>query len=202
MPGKRVGGILSAVALLVALAANVGPAAGTIAGALDFLWPVGVILTLLFACAVLGLLLWAKWNAPTDSRELPGDEIGEPSAGNGSVRPFEPNGHRREREAANAVMLTASEAYINARRNEAAVCGDEDPDLLRRLAAAVKLADRNFVTARQRLEQYGSESVLEATLDVEAAVKRNELELADQLRRDYLVPAVRQEMEHLLVPRA
>ena len=58
-------------------------------------------------------------------------------------------------------------------------------------------ANQKFVSVRQRLEQYGAKPVLDAALDLEAAVNRRELDLAARLRRNYLVPAVREELERL-----
>jgi len=153
-----------------------------------------VVVFLTAACGTLALLLWRKQSTaevdPAGGTE-PKAATEEPVPG-----PLAPGGVREKCEAAYGAILPASEAYINAHR-QALTGGEGDAYLVQQVEAAVDLANHRFVSVRQQLEQHGAKSVLDATLDLEAAVNRNQLDLAAQLRREYLVPALREEMERL-----
>jgi hypothetical protein len=194
---RRAFGVLGAAGLLVSLVASIGPAAKAVVDSFEFLWPGGVVALLALICAMLGLLLWRKQSAAQadlvgrDGRETVAGTREEPVVGT-----FASGGVREKCEAAYGAILPASEAYINAHRQVLTVDGG-DAYFVRQVEAAMDLANHRFVLVRQQLEQHGAKSVLDATLDLEAAVNRNELDLAARLRRDYLVPVVREEMERL-----
>lgn len=80
---------------------------------------------------------------------------------------------REEQEAAHRAALVAVEPYINAHRTEAAVLEEEAniyvPEL-REAEAETANANQQFVSARQQVEQHGSQAVLDVVRAIEDAV--------------------------------
>jgi hypothetical protein len=170
---------VSLVAAIITVLAGVGPAADAVGDAVSALWPIGVVCILAAGCAFLGWLLLQCHQKPAWAESDPEGL----------------NLHREKRAAAYAAILSTSEAYINAHRGLADF--DEPgfyvPDL-EAAETAVTQANHQFVAARQTIEQYGIDPILEAVQDLEDAVNRNDCDGAATIRRDRLVPAVRQDM--------
>jgi hypothetical protein len=62
---------------------------------------------------------------------------------------------------------------------------------LREAEAETANANQQFVSARQQVEQHGSQAVLDVVRAIEAAVNSGDLDGAVRLRHDRLVPAIR-----------
>lgn len=167
---KKVVLALPLIAAIVAILAEVGPAAGTVRDGLSFLWPTGIVCILGLGCVLEGWLLW---------RCRPRADV---------------LADRKEQEAAHRAALVAVEPYINAHRTEAAVLEEEAniyvPEL-REAEAETANANQQFVSARQQVEQHGSQAVLDVVRAIEAAVNSGDLDGAVRLRHDRLVPAIR-----------
>jgi hypothetical protein len=184
-------GILSVVVLLVTLFATVGPAARALGDGAAFLWPMGVVAILGVACAEFGLAAWrSKARLAATGSRASLTEIAEQA-------PSESGTKRERREVAYQRILSTSEAYINAHREAS---GFDEPGIniyipeLEEANHRVDRANINFVAARQLIEQYGLDPILEAVLAIENAVNEGHYDEAAQIRRDRLVPAVRKDM--------
>jgi len=172
-----VGGVFSFVVALVGLLASVGPATQVVRDAIGVIWPAVLVGILSVICLVESLLLW-RLQRPR-GEEVDGNEV--------------PLMETEQRETAYEAVLAAAEPYINAHRGMPDLSEPHDIYLpeLEEAERAVDTANQNFVAARQLIEQHGSRSVLEATLRLEDAVNAGDLNLAAQIRRKDLVPAIR-----------
>jgi hypothetical protein len=186
MSHRKIWATVVALGVVIGLVASIAPAAQTTRDAVEFLWPIGIVALLLGICL---LLILDRWKA---RRVEPGRENANES-GRESVDPL---GSREKREAAYSDVLTTTEAYINAHRELATF--DEPGFYVPDVEAAestVNRANQQFVAARQAIEQYGIDPILEAVQDLEDAINRNDCDGAAAIRRDRLVPAVRQDMK-------
>lgn len=192
---------VKALCAVVALLAALGAAAKATRDGATFLWPTGVVVALGSTCLLLGLLLWRKSRPPADTSPARRTRWDEPSLPAGGYPLAESASVREKREAAYEALLFTSEVSINAHR----ALGDfpDGPDVylpeLQEAESVVDLANQNFVAARQRVEQHGVQSVLDTALAVEDAINQGDCDKAAKLRRDQLVPAVRDDMNR---PRA
>jgi hypothetical protein len=171
---------VSLAAAIVGALAAVGPAANTVRDAVSSLWPIGVASILAASCAVEGWLLLRCHQKPAGTESDP------------QMLDL----HREKRAAAYSAILSTSEAYINAHRE---LANFDDPDAygpdLEAADSAVDHANQQFVAARQAVEQYGIDPILEAVQDLEDAINRGDCNGAAAIRRERLVPAIRQDPE-------
>lgn len=188
---------VKALCAVVALLAAVGAAAKAVRDGATFLWPGGVVVVLTATCLLLGWLLWRKSRPSGDISPAQRRRWDEPSLpAGGHPLAAESARVREKREAAYEALLLASEAYVNAHR----AFGDfpDGPEVylpdLQEAEGVVDLANQNFVAARQRVEQHGVQAVLDAALAVEDAINKGDCDKAAWVRRDRLVPAVREDM--------
>lgn len=179
---------------IIPVLAAIGAAAKTVRDGATFLWPDGVVILLAAICIFQWWLLWGRTRRKAENPMNRRAHWDEPSPASGAKLS---SVHAREkREAAYEALLTTTEPYINAHRGFASFPDDPDvylPDL-EEAEGAVAAANQRFVSARQRVEQFGVQPVLDAALEVEDAVNRSEFDEASRIRRDRLVPAVRNDM--------
>jgi hypothetical protein len=187
---------VKALCAVVALLAALGAAAKAARDGATFLWPAGVVVVLGVTCLLLAWLLWRKSRSPADTSLVRRTRWDEPSLPAGGHPLADSASVREKREAAYEALLFTSEAYINAHR----ALGDfpDGPEVylpeLQEAENVVDFANQNFVAARQRVEQHGIQSVLDAALALENAINQGDCDKAARVRRDRLVSAVREDM--------
>jgi hypothetical protein len=187
---------------IIPVLAVIGAAAKTVGDGATFLWPGGVVILLATICVFQSWLLWGRSRRKGESPTIRRTRWEEPSPTSGGNLSSDSAHAREKREAAYAALLTTTEPYINAHRGVADFSVDPGvylPDL-EEAEDAVAAANQHFVAARQGVEQYGIQPVLDAALAVEDAVNRSEFDEASRIRRDRLVPAVRNDMGGPMCP--